>query len=152
MPSKQFFFTLRILFFALLFGQTLFAAVAYFIYGLANGVEASENDLLVYVSVLFSIMAIGAVYILKPKLVATAATKRHLAEKLKAYTSASLVQWGIIEGANILNIILFMLTANKITLVFFLALILVYIPTRPDLRKIADELRLSRDEARELGL
>ena len=152
MQSKQFFFKIRILFFALLMGQTIFAAIAYFIFGIQSEINTEENSILVYVSVFMSISAIGASYILKPKLIETAAAKNTLEEKLKAYTTASLVTWALLEGANLTNVVIFIVTANKIPLVFFLAILLVYIPTRPELRKIAADLKLDRDEEKELGV
>ncbi|UZR93046.1 hypothetical protein [Chondrinema litorale] len=133
-------------------GQTLFAAVAYLIFGMQSDIHSDENNILVYVSVFLSMSAIGASYILKPKLLETALTKSSLDEKLKAYTTACLVTWALLEGANMANVVIFIVTANKIPLVFFLAILLVYIPTRPDLRKISADLKLNRDEEKELGV
>ena len=153
MQQFPFFTRLRILFFALLFGQTIFAAIAYVIFGIEDApIEQSSNDVLVYVAVLYSITAMGAGYVLKPRLVKSAAEKSNLDEKLKAYTTASLINWAILEGANLLNIVVFIITDNRISLVFFLAILLVYIPTKPDLRKIAEELNLSRKEQEEIGV
>ncbi len=153
MQQLPFFTRLRVLFFALLFGQTIFAAIAYFIFGIEDApIEKTSNDVLVYFAVFYSVTAMGAGYVLKPRLVKNAAGKRNLNEKLKAYTTASLIHWAVLEGANLLNIIVFIITDNRISLVFFLAILLVYIPTKPDLRKIAEELNLSREEGKAIGI
>jgi hypothetical protein len=152
MQSISFFTKLRILFFALLFGQTLFASIAYFIFGMEEVPIGASTDTLVYVAVFASISAIGLGYTLKPKLIKTAASKTKLENKLAAYTSACTVQWAVLEGANLLNIVIFIVTSNRISLVFFLAILLVYIPTRPDLKKIAEELNLNREEEKVIGL
>jgi|GEM_PF-1873889 len=152
MKPSSFFTRLRILFFALLFGQTIFAAIAYFIFGMEELPEEASTDTLVYLAVFASVSAMGIGYTIKPRLIKTAASKPTLNEKLTAYTSACIVQWAVLEGANLLNIVVFIVTNNRIPLIFFLAILLVYIPTRPELKKVAEELSLNREDEKAIGL
>ena len=72
--------------------------------------------------------------------------KTNLLEKLGDYRSAFIIKFALLEGPAFLSITVFLLTANKVYLVYILPIIILFIILRPTKDKIVVELELNKEE------
>ncbi len=101
------------IYFALLAGQVILFLVMKYLRSTSDA-PGSEFPLPLYVlqgvSVLFVFLGVGVfLYLMKD-----ASAKPNIEEKFNAFKSASLAQWGLIEGATIVQIIDYYLTGSDV--------------------------------------
>jgi hypothetical protein len=118
--SKQYFLSLKIIFFALLAGQVMFALVAFFI---AKELKLSvlkgppwEGLMFIMPNVILVAYFLG-VYLFNRKL-KTARTRTSLSEKLNDYRAALLVRYALMEGTTIISLILYLLSERIVFMLF----------------------------------
>ena len=145
--------TTKIIHFALLTGQAMFAAVAYSIGNkqISFVTKDSKNDIFLYLVPIFAIGGFVAGNFISKKILANFQNKETLSEKLAGYQTALIVKCALLEGASLMGIVAFLLTNNWLFLLISIAIMLYFFTLKPTADKVADDLQLNYDEKVELG-
>ncbi len=144
--------TLQLIHLALLGGQVVLAAATYFLNqnDLAPRNQDLESTFTVLVPVALFGGLMGSRIIFNSLLRKTTTRKSTLVEKMKAYRSATIARFSIMEMPVILALMAYLLTGN----IFFwgggLIVGAFFILLRPSLGRAAQELELSKIEYQEL--
>lgn len=143
--------SLLMVFIALFIGQLAFLLVCYFITS-NNGSYASSDsrDLFSLITPLVAGFAILVAFYITLFRLKLAQNLTDVSEKFKHFTANSIVAWAFLEGANLLSIISYMLSAKDMYLYLsmgMLAIFLFMIPTKP---RIIQALNLNEEEQKML--
>jgi hypothetical protein len=140
---------LQILHRAMLFGQIVFAAVAFFLlYTNKFTPSLAEKDQLLQViaiTISFGGFFIGST-IFKKKLQQARDSATDIKLKADAYRLASIIQWTLLEGPCLLCIIFFLLVGNYAFLALAAAIMFWFALNGPSKIKVMMLLRLSEEE------
>ncbi|QEC74930.1 hypothetical protein [Mucilaginibacter ginsenosidivorax] len=151
--------TTSIIHLALIAGQVLFMIMAfitnkntiYFDY------KNSRNDVYFYIVPLLAVMGtVAGGFLFNQQLgkfhqqSAGAGINRTLSEKLKAYQSALIVRYALLEGPSLFGIVCFLITGNLFYLLISACLIITMISLRPSVNATEAYLQLSYDETQQL--
>jgi hypothetical protein len=136
---------------ALLAGQTLFLVIATIIACISK--SESTSSLKSYPTQI-TLLCIGigiAGYLagnlaFRKKLEQINSDPKSLSEKFNDYRSACITRWALTECATLFCIILFFSTRINILLIVAVALILLFLTTRPSLQKTASHLNINEAE------
>ncbi|MEZ5041852.1 MAG: hypothetical protein R2828_18295 [Saprospiraceae bacterium] len=145
---------LKLIYAALLIGQLLFfLVILYMVWGKSTGggmLNLSHNTMLLLVSILF----VGANYgaravgnLFRHKAVAE---KQDLNQKLDTYRKSLLVRWFLVEGANLITLILALVEQYQLLFLFFGAGIFVFLSLRPSENAFAQAYELDAKQAHSL--
>ncbi len=152
MNNKSGLKVLAVLHKALLLGQILFAAIAFYLTysgGFSSQLSHLDKELqLVAVAISFAGVFIGA-SLFKKKANQLRDSRADVKTKTEAYRSVSIIQWALIEAPSLFNTICFMLTGNYAFLALAGTLILWFALTAPSKMKIMLLLRLKEEEMEE---
>jgi len=100
---------------AILFGQVIFAAIAYMLKD-SGKFEASLRDMDQQLQVIAILLSFGCVVggslVFKRKIQAARDTEHMIHKKASVYKTATIIQWALLEGASLFGIICFMLVGN----------------------------------------
>lgn len=143
---------ISIIYAALLGGQLLFLAVAYF---LGQNVEKSDelkslSDTLQMVAPAIAIGGILASSVLYRSLISKIDKNSDLGSKTASYLSASIVRYALLEGPSLFASVCFLLTGEIIFIGLSGIVILAFVFHRPTRDKISIELGLSSKESEQL--
>ena len=141
--------SLKILHLALLAGQVIFTLIAILlVYGKAFQSDLTEisNELLIAAAAFGLILTLLGNTIYKKKIDRLRDTPINLYEKLDTYRATSIMRWAMIEAPVLLSIIFFLLTGNQQILAVVVVLIIFFVTTRPQLKKISEQLNISEAE------
>ena len=149
---------MNILFFALLAGQLMIVAFMYFFVGkqpLDNGAEmsvASGIDPILIVGCLIFVAAVSASFFMyNKKKVEGAQLSGTLMEKLGHYRTSFVMRAALLEGPNLVMIMLyFFVSSNMIFMVLLAIGIALFLMIRPTADRIAEDYQLSGSEQNEL--
>ncbi|MEO1654320.1 MAG: hypothetical protein AAFU64_12315 [Bacteroidota bacterium] len=147
--SKQYFTVLGILHIAMLMGQVIFLGVVFFILNSEGAALEADPalELIMQVGIaVFIVMGLFGGNFLFKRLVVTTREKSSLGEKLKAYQTACVVRFALLEAPAILCIVAFFLTGNYFFAGLSLVVILVFLMNRPTKTKLMMDLELSGEE------
>lgn len=148
--SEGYFRVLLILYAGMLMSQVTMAGTMIYL-NLSSGLPPTNPEMettFLYVLVAAGTTGLGASFLLVNSLIARAADKPTLAEKLRGFQTATIIRYALLEAPSILGAVGFYLTGQYL---FFIAtglaivVFLLFMPTRP---KVAEALRLSGDELR----
>lgn len=145
--------TLLLLHKALLIGQLIFAAVAfYLIYTDSFPKEWQHLDQVLQVAaIVFSTTGFFAGSMLfKKRLLKARKTETGLADKWALYRTACIIQWAMIEAPCLFAITCFLLTGNYAFFALAAVLILLFTTMGPSSVKIIFQLQVSEAEIAEL--
>lgn len=150
---KKLFSQLNAVFLALGIGQLLFCAAAIYIrsQGSASFDLADDNSAtLAMVTPFLALGAFAAAWAIHKMRVAQGAALKELAEKLVHYRTTVLLRAAMIEGGNIILLIVYLLNGAPIHLVWFGAGILFFAYFRPSPNAFVRDYQLPNNEEREL--
>jgi hypothetical protein len=144
--------SINILHKAFLIGQLLFIAIAFCLvyFKLFQATEHQLEKPLQFIAVIFSIGGFFAGSRIFKKRLADSKLQYNVKDKFEIYRGACIIQWALIEGPCLFNIICFMLTGDYTFLYLTGALILTFVKLSPSKIKLVDDLQLSDEEAAEL--
>ena len=148
---KNFFQTLNIIFIALLSGQTIYFFVGIFLIQSGNiDGFGGFNTIFMFITpvvVLSSILASKFIY---SKQVAEFDKSLSLENKLVSYRTANIIKLALLEGANIFNISIMIITANYFFAALFIIIIALFFFNRPTKEKFIMDYEVSADDALKL--
>ena len=134
---------------AMLLGQILFAAIAFFLKYTNNFPSSfTQQDKLLQViaiAISFAGFFIGS-SLFKRRITQARDSLNDIKEKAGAYRSASIIQWALLEGPSLFCIICFLLVGNYAFLALSAALMLWFFLTGPSKTKAMLLLRLNEEE------
>jgi hypothetical protein len=141
--------TMRIIFFALLAGQIIFIAVAFFTVN--NNPPQSQSDdlfnIIVPVAIGFGLLMSNMLF---KQMLAKIKKDDSFEQKLEAYRSALIVRYALLEGPSIFSTVVYLLSGNIIFLAFSGVMILAFLMNMPSQNKATQDLNLSSIEADKL--
>lgn len=149
--------TTSIIHLALIAGQVLFAVMA-FVSGkqiIFFDYKNSRNDVFFYIVPLLAIVGtvVGS-FLFNQQLgkfyQQAAGSGKALSEKLKAYQSALIVRYALLEGPSLFGIVCFLITGNLFYLLISACLVITMISLRPSVNAAEAYLQLSYDETQQL--
>lgn len=152
MNSLNFFKVNKLIFIALFLGMTIFAGVAFV---LNTGKTMMVFDMTNAFTVIVPIFLIGGIYASKfvfNRLIGQIEQAKTLQQKIGVYTTTSIIRFAIIEGAVLLSIVAFLISANLYFLIFTAAGIIYFLSLMPNEEKISKQAHLTYEERNELGL
>lgn len=139
---------------AMLTGQLIFVAVAfYLVYANLFPIQPLHNLDRILQVVVIACSAGGfylGLYLFKKGLIAARAIKANSKEKLMRYRQACIFQWALLEAPCLLSPICFLLTYNYAFLALATVLIILFAMMAPSKMKIALQLQISEEEVNEL--
>jgi len=146
--SREYFRALRIIYFAIIAGPTIFGLIAFFLIKSGN-FEPEMNSLhkiFVYIVPAFAITGIlGSTRIFKSQL-SPLRQKKELTGKMEGYRSALIVRYALIEGPAFFAIVVYMLTGIPMYLGIAGLVLLSFLTLKPTAGKAAIDLELNPDE------
>lgn len=145
--SKQYFTTLKLLFFALFIGQLSFLLIAlYLVINNKFSGDPTLKDSFIYIVPAFMVGAIFIGQVIYKSHLTKLKQKNTLIEKMNGYKIALIIRLALLEGATLFSLIVYLLTSEVtfvamaiIGLAYFLLLI-------PAANKIAVDLELNGDD------
>ena len=144
----KFFTTINILFFALLSGQTIYFLIGLFLIKSSNMKRIPDLDIIFMfitpVVVLSSILTSKFIY---SKKVASFDKTSSLENKLVSYRTNNIIRFALLEGANIFNISVMIITANYFFAVLFIIMIALFFLNRPTKEKFIVDYEISSDDS-----
>ena len=146
--------TLLIMHKAMLAGQLIFAAVAFYLVYSKSFPFQNLQELDRILQVVALVCSVGGFYtgllLFKKRLIAAREIQPDSKGKLAVYRQACILQWSLIEGPCLFVIICFLLTHNYAFLALAGVLILIFTMMAPSKMKIAFQLQISEEEVNEL--
>lgn len=139
----------NILFFALLAGQTIFAAIALILRysnSFTGGAEDLEKIFVYIVPAMYVIAVVWGTAMFKKKL-PEIKSNSVLTEKLAAYRAVYILRFALIEGTTLLAIITYLITGRQMFIIFAALSIFTFFALKPSKNKLLNELDLSSAEA-----
>lgn len=148
--SEAYFRTLLILWAAMLMSHFSVGGVAVYLSfsGELPPYDAETATILIYVLAGVGATCLGTAVVLVNGLIAKAADKPNLKEKLRGYQSASIIRFALLEGPSVLGLIGVMITGELLFLIASAVSVASLVVFRPSKQSAIEGLRLSGDELR----
>jgi nitric oxide reductase large subunit len=147
--QNSFLKTMRIIFFALLAGQIIFMAVAFFTVN--NNPPQSQSDDLFNIIVPVAIgLGLFMSSLLFKQMLAKIKKDDFFEQKLEAYRSALIIRYALLEVPSIFSTVVYLFSGNIIFLAFSGVMILAFLMNMPSRDKATQDLNLSSIEADKL--
>lgn len=125
------------IFISLLIGMSLFTAYSIFLHEKIEG-ESAANELFQSIVPIVAISCtIASMFIMKSRL-AHIKMQTNKQTAMRLYSSASVIQWGLVEVPVLFTVVVYMITANDYFLYITFALLLYYISLYPNKRKMQE--------------
>lgn len=150
--AKQNFFTsLNIIFIALSLGQLIFFGVVFFIVS-QNSIQRNLDldSILLYLSPTYSISMIFLSKFLYNKYSQNVDKSLDVKSKAMKYRTASIVNWAMLESANLFSLVSFLITGNFVHLLIFTGVFAGFILNRPSKEKFISDYNVTTDEINNL--
>jgi hypothetical protein len=146
--AEKFFTTMNILFFALMSGQTIYFVIGLFLIQSGN-MEGfgGMNTIFMFITPVVVLSSILASKLIYTKQAANFDKNLSLENKLVSYRTANIVRLALLEGANIFNISIMIITSNYFFAALFLIIIALFLLNRPAKAKFILEYEISADDA-----
>lgn len=146
--AEKFFTTINILFFALIGGQTTYFVIGLFLIQPGNKVGfGGSNGVFMFITPVVVVSSIIASKFIYSKQVTNVDKKLSLENKLVSYRTANIVRLALLEGANIFNISIMIITANYFFAALFIIIIALFVLNRPTKAKFILEYEISANDA-----
>ena len=144
--SKQF-ITLNIIFIALLGAQLIYFVIGLFLIQAGSVPMQNELDkIFMFITPVIVLSGIIAAKFIYSKMVSAFDKNQPLENKIMSYRNASIVRLALIEGVNIFNISIMIITGNYLYTAYFLILIAFYILFKPSKDNFVVEYQISSDD------
>ncbi len=124
--------TLKIIYFTTLFGPVMLVLIAN--YRMVKGNPVSHDNLemaLSYVNLVLGAIAISAGYVIYKRQIAAVIKLKSPRDRLAAYQSALILRIAFIEGVAMLSAIGYMVTSDKIFILYMVVFLVFYLPVYP---------------------
>lgn len=148
--TKHYFKILNILFFALVAGQVLFAAVAimqrYFSDQPIAAALPGDTRFVMLLLPLITLIALAASWLLFTTKLKSVKDKTELSDRLKAYRSAQITRYAVMEAPSLLAIVAFLLTGTYLFLACAIFIILSFLYIRPTPASLIAHLQLPYED------
>ncbi|MCI4669084.1 MAG: hypothetical protein MRZ79_13195 [Bacteroidia bacterium] len=143
MTTKAYFGSLSILFIAMIGGQLIFAAVAYYL-NLDGPVSPDPEiaNILLYVVPIAALGAIGSSGIVFNNILGQIKDEDSLLSKTNQYRSAFIVKLAMHEGVGLFALVGYFLTANMVFLGIAAIIILIQFTMRPRPERAIEQMKL----------
>jgi hypothetical protein len=148
--KEQFKVTVSI-YFALLVGQLLFFAVAFWFSGTEEFTANEELDEIFQIIVpLFGLMMMIFPRFLYSKNISGVDENENVKTKIAKYRTFKIIQWALVESATMFSLIALMTTGNHLYTAVFIFLIGYFFLVKPSKENFVSELKLNSADAHEL--
>ena len=148
---KNYFLTLNIIFIALLSGQTIYFFVGLFMIQSGNiDGFGGLNTIFMFITPIVVLASILASKFIYTKQVTEFDKSLSLENKLVSYRTANIIKLALLEGANIFNISIMIITANYFFAALFIIIITLFFFNRPTKEKFIMDYEVSADDALKL--
>lgn len=148
MVAKTFLKTLSFIHMSLTIGLLVITAIILF-QGKGFNANTNGDDLFLYIAPIISIIGYFGGQLLFNRSIATLNREQPLNEKLKVYTSASLIKYACIEGPAVICLVAYYSTGNALPLTIAFCLMAFLIVQRPSKHRIIEQLPLTPEEKKE---
>ena len=144
---KNYFSALNILFIALLIGQTIYFFVGLYMIQSANiDGFGGLNAVFMFITPIVVLSIILASKFIYTKLVTEFNKSSSLDQKLVSYRTTNLIKLALLEGANIFNISIMIITANYFFLALFIIIIVLFFFNKPNKEKFIMDYEVSTND------
>ena len=144
---KNYFSALNILFIALLIGQTIYFFVGlYMIQSAKIDGFGGFNTVFMFITPIVVLSLILASKFIYTKLVTEFNKSSSLDQKLVSYRTTNLIKLALLEGANIFNISIMIITANYFFLALFIIIIVLFFFNKPNKEKFIMDYEVSAND------
>lgn len=148
---KNFFKTLNIIFIALLSGQTIYFVVGIFMIRSGNiDGFGGMNTIFMFITPVVVLSSIIASKFIYSKQVSEFDKSLSLENKLVSYRTANIIKLALLEGANIFNISIMIITASYFFAALFIIITALFFFNRPTKEKFIMDYEISVDDALKL--
>ena len=143
----NYFSILNVLFFALLSGQTIYFIVGLFLIqsGNMNGFSGL-NIVFMFVTPVVVLSSILASKLIYTKQITGFDKSSSLEKKMVSYRKTNIIKLALLEGANIFNISIMIITASYFFAALFVTLIILFLLNRPTIEKFIMDYEVSADD------
>ena len=143
----NYFSILIILFFALLSGQTIYFIAGLFLIqsGNMNGFSGL-NIVFMFVTPVVVLSSILASKLIYTKQITGFDKSSSLEKKMVSYRKTNIIKLALLEGANIFNISIMIITASYFFAALFVILIILFLLNRPTKEKFIMDYEVSADD------
>ena len=146
--NEPFFVSLNIVFFALFAAQTVYFIVGLFLIQSGKiSVTPGLNTIFMFITPVVILTAILASKFIYTKLVGSFDKSSSLESKIISYRTNNIIKLALLEGANIFNISLMIITANYFYAAFFVIVITLFVFNRPAKDKFILEYEVTANDA-----
>ncbi len=144
---EKFFTTIDILFFALLSGQTIYFFIGVFLIQSGNmeGLPGL-NTIFMFITPVVVLSIVLSSKFIYSKQVASFDRTSSLENKLVSYRTNNIVKLALLEGANIFNISVMIITTSYFFAALFIIIIALFFLNRPTKEKLIVDYEISSDE------
>ena len=148
---KEQFKVALILYYALLTGQLIFFAVAFWFSGSENFIANKELDEIFQIIVpIFGFAMMTFSRFLYNKNISGVDENRDTITKITKYRTFKIIQWAQVESASMLSLVALMLTGNHLYSAVFIFLIGYFFFVKPSKENFVSEMKLNSADANEL--
>lgn len=145
-PNKML-FNLNIIFLALLSGQIIYFIVGIVLLQTNGAQDLSEiSKIFMYIVPLVNAAIILAARFIYGKNLVSLSKDHSLEKKMQSYLTNNIIKLALLEGANLINISVMIITSNYFFAGFFVIIIALYYLNKPTKEKFITEHELSSDE------
>lgn len=137
---------------AMLVGQGVFLIVGFLAnyYGNQPDITTRERQLFWLLGSAGNLLIIGLGFVLFYFQLRQARKASHPGTKLRRYFLAAVLRLGLLNGANLFNLYLFMTLGDKLVLGLFVLLLLLFVRYNPSRRQVILQLKLNPKQAEQL--
>ncbi len=145
----KFFPTLNIIYIALFSGQLIYFLVGLLILQSSNtgSMTTDLTNIFLFVTPIIVLSSILASRFLYSKHIASFDKSLSLESKLLSYRTGNIVKLALLEGANIFNISVMIITASYFFAALFIVIISLFLINRPSKEKFILDFEISADDA-----
>jgi hypothetical protein len=145
---EKFFTTINILFFALLSGQTIYFFIGLFLIQSGNVKEVPGlNSIFMFITPVIVLSSFLASRFIYTKQVTDFDKSSSLEIKLVSYRTNNIIRFALLEGANIFNITIMIITVNYFFAALFIIIIVLFFLDRPTKEKFIVDYEISSDDS-----
>lgn len=139
------------IYFALLVGQLLFFAVAFWFSGTEEFTTNKELDEIFQITVpLFGLMMMTLSRVVYNKKISGIEGKGNAVAKIGKYRTFKIIQWAMVESATMFSVVALMLTGNHLYSAVFIFLIGYFFLVKPSKENFISEMKIDSADAHEL--
>ena len=145
--TKSFFPNLNIIFIALLSGQTIYFVLGLYLILSGDMRGMSElNTIFIFITPVVVLSSITASKFIYSKQVSEFDKTLPLENKLISYRTNNIIKLALLEGANIFNISVMIITANYLFAALFIIIVVLFLLNRPTKEKFIMDYEISAED------